>query len=111
MGLIYLVGAASALFVIGLGVDHFRCAFGWHPVEGRRMRPGERSRGPHGQIMAEQVAVWECGRCNQTADETRLYVNPTTQVTLRRQVPSARARSKIIEFHVVRRPDDEVKTA
>lgn len=73
-----------------------RCAVGWHPHEGRQMRPGQRERG-HSRTQ------WTCGRCQRTIATERYRIDPRLLRTLRSQVGASRARSKVIEWHVVKK--------
>ena len=107
MDLVKLSAMVGVVFLLGLVAANFRCAFGWHPADGRRMHAGT-SRGPDGRLLAEQVAQWECGACHRVVPHwtTRLAVSAAMRTELRRQIPAARARSKVIAMHVVRREDD-----
>lgn len=89
-----MVGTALAL---GAALYEARCALGWHPRAGRRMGTGERRRD-----SAHSVARWTCGRCNQPVGVTDITVSTRTMIALRRQVPGAVERSRVVfPMHVV----------
>lgn len=95
--------SASAFVVclVAAFIWSIRCSLGWHPRDQIRMLPGRREKG-------ESVTRWWCGSCQQEVAPTRHKVSVPTLRTLRQQVGDSRARSKVINFEIVRRKDEEV---
>ena len=107
MLLVYVGLIAVSIGGIGALLAAHCCELGWHPVEGRRMRPGVRVVN-RGRATVKVSAAWECGRCHRVIGATVLTVNPSLQRELRAQVGEARAKSKVISLEVVRRERKEV---
>lgn len=91
----------TAFALVGLGIVALgvilrasRCAWGWHPVDGRQMQTGVRTKQGH------VVAAWTCGACGRGVGVTELKVHTKTQRALRAQVGRAREHSKVIRLVV-----------
>lgn len=96
MEMVKLIGVIGMAVAVGAALYAARCRLGLHPREGRRMCAGSRRRD-----SVHLVARWECGRCNQPVGVTDLTVSTQTMMKLRRQVPGARARSRVVNLVAV----------
>ncbi len=104
----YFGMALWGAMAVGLAVVAYRarCWAGVHPRDEVRMLNGATRKryNDRGEVVAiESAAGWQCGRCLRVIDETVVAPNVAVNRELRKQVPEARERSKVIQFEVIRK--------
>jgi hypothetical protein len=103
MDLIKMALIVALVGLAALALYEARCLFGLHPHEDRRMRSGRRAKDGRGRDKAATVTEWWCLRCNRSIAVREETIDVTLLRQIQQQVGGSRARSKVINMHVVRK--------